>query len=317
MNYRHAFHAGNFADVFKHAVLGRILAYLRGKPAAFRVIDTHAGAGLYDLTGEEARRGGEWQDGIGRVMAARAAGTLGAEVGALLAPLLDVVDALNAPDRLAVYPGSPALVRALLRPQDRLLACELEPRAAASLAGHLHGDPRIKTLMIDGWTALGAYVPPKERRGLVLVDPPFERPDEFATLAEGLGRAHRKWPTGLYMLWYPVKDRTGPDRLAKAVRRLGIPKVLRAELLVAPPAAEGSAWVRGSASALCHPDPPARYRCSTAPARRARGHHSRREASGNRSGGSSMGLAHRPVARSRARRYSPQARAPARSALRP
>lgn len=256
MNYRHAFHAGNFADVFKHAVLGRILAYLRGKPAAFRVIDTHAGAGLYDLTGEEARRGGEWQDGIGRVIAARAAGTLGAEVERLLAPLLDVVDALNVDTRnaagaLTVYPGSPALVRALLRPQDRLLACELEPGAAAALAGHLYGDPRIKTLTIDGWTALGAYVPPKERRGLVLVDPPFERPDEFATLAEGLGRAHRKWPTGLYMLWYPVKDRTGPDRLAKAVRRLGIAKVLRVELMVAQPAAEGP--LAGSGLILVNP----------------------------------------------------------------
>lgn len=116
MNYRHAFYAGNFADVFKHAVLGRILTYLRGKPAAFRVIDTHAGAGLYDLTGEEARRGGEWQDGIGRVMAARAAGALGAEVETLLAPLLEALDALNAAGALTVYPGSPALVRALLRP---------------------------------------------------------------------------------------------------------------------------------------------------------------------------------------------------------
>jgi len=251
MNYRHAFHAGNFADVFKHAVLGRILAYLRGKPAAFRVIDTHAGAGLYDLAGEEARRGGEWQDGIGRIMAARAEGLLGAEVEKLLAPLLEVVDALNAPGRLAVYPGSPALVRAFLRPQDRLLACELEPGAAAALAANLRGDPRIKTLAIDGWTALGAYVPPKERRGLVLVDPPFERPDEFATLADGLGRACRKWPTGLYMLWYPVKDRTGPDRLAKAVRRLGIAKVLRAELLVAPPAAEGP--LTGSGLILVNP----------------------------------------------------------------
>jgi 23S rRNA (adenine2030-N6)-methyltransferase len=239
MNYRHAFHAGNFADVFKHAVLGRILMHLRAKPAAFRVIDTHAGAGLYDLQSDEARRGAEWHDGIGRLVEARANGTLDAEVEALLMPLFEVLAALNAPDTLATYPGSPALARAWLRPHDRLLACELEPTAAASLVANLRGDPRIKMLAIDGWTALSAYVPPKERRGVVLVDPPFERPDDFISLADGLGNAHRKWPTGIYMLWYPIKDRTGPERLAKAVRRLAIPKILRAEMMVAPPNPDG------------------------------------------------------------------------------
>jgi len=251
MNYRHAFHAGNFADIFKHAVLGRILMHLRAKPAAFRVIDTHAGAGLYDLRSEEARRGGEWRDGIGRLIEARTDKTLGAEVEALLSPLFDVLAALNPADGLACYPGSPALVRAWLRPQDRLLACELEPAAAATLAGNLRGDPRIKTLAIDGWTALSAYVPPKERRGLVLVDPPYERPDEFSSLADGLANAHRKWPTGIYMLWYPVKDRSGPDRLAKVLRRLAIPKVLRAEMMVAPPHAEGP--LTGSGLILVNP----------------------------------------------------------------
>jgi 23S rRNA (adenine2030-N6)-methyltransferase len=239
MNYRHAFHAGNFADVFKHAVLGRILAHLRAKPASFRVIDTHAGAGVYDLTGDEARRGNEWRDGIGRLLAAKEVNALGAPVEALLAPLLDVVAALNGPGEMTAYPGSPALVRAWLRPDDRLIACELEPKAAAALAANLRGDPRIKTLAIDGWTALTAYVPPKERRGLVLVDPPFEQGDDFGRLAEGLAAAHRKWATGQYLLWYPVKDRSGPDRLAKALRRLGIPKVLRTELIVAPPDAQG------------------------------------------------------------------------------
>lgn len=238
MNYRHAFHAGNFADVIKHAALVRILLYLNAKPAAYRVIDTHAGAGLYDLASNEARRGAEWQAGIGRVFAAEAAGDLPKAARSLLAPYLDAVRALNPSDRLTQYPGSPLLARAVMRPQDRLVACELEPHAAASLARHLR-DPRVKTLAIDGWTALSAYVPPKERRGLVLVDPPFEQPDEFARLAATVAEAHRKWATGCYMLWYPVKDRAGPDRLAKAVRRAGMSKVLRAELLVAPPAAEG------------------------------------------------------------------------------
>ena len=229
MNYRHAFHAGSFADVFKHAVLGRILHYLRGKQAAFRVIDTHAGAGLYDLTSPEASRGGEWHDGIERLMAAQ----LAAPVAALLAPYLEVIGALNERGRLKTYPGSPALARAWLRPQDRLIACEIEPQAAAALRQNLRGDTRIKTLEIDGWTALGAYVPPKERRGLVLVDPPFEQDSDFHRLSHGLATAHRKWATGIYALWYPIKDRGEPDALAKRLRRLGVPKILRAELTVA------------------------------------------------------------------------------------
>jgi 23S rRNA (adenine2030-N6)-methyltransferase len=229
VNYRHAFHAGNFADVFKHAVLCRILHYLRGKPAAFRVIDTHAGAGLYDLAGPEASRAGEWHDGIARLMAA----PLTAPVATLLAPYLEVVAALNERGRLTIYPGSPALARAWLRPQDRLIACEIEPQAAAGLRRNLRGDVRIKTLAVDGWTALGAYVPPKERRGLVLVDPPFEQDSDFYRLERGLAAAHRKWATGIYALWYPIKDRGEPDALVKKMRRLGTAKILRAELHVA------------------------------------------------------------------------------------
>ncbi len=246
MNYRHAFHAGNFADVFKHAVLCRILHYLRGKPAAFRVIDTHAGAGLYDLAGPEAARSGEWHDGIAKLLAAKP--TLIAE---LLKPYLDVVGALNERGRLTVYPSSPAIVRAWLRPQDRLTACELEPQAAAALARNLRGDARIKTLDVDGWTALTAYVPPQERRGLVLLDPPFEQESDFRRLAEGLAAAHRKWATGIYMLWYPIKDRGGPDALAKRLSRLAIPKTLRAELSVRP--LSDSRRLNGSGLILVNP----------------------------------------------------------------
>jgi 23S rRNA (adenine2030-N6)-methyltransferase len=230
VNYAHAFHAGSFADVFKHAVLCRILAYLRGKPAAFRVIDSHAGAGLYDLAGPEAARGGEWHDGIEKLLAA----VLPPPAAELLAPYLEVIGALNEKGRLTTYPGSPAIVRAFLRPQDGFTACELEPQAAAALARNLRGDPRITALALDGWSALTAYVPPKERRGLVLVDPPFEQEADFARLAQGLAAAHRKWATGLYMLWYPIKDRGGPDALAKRLTRLAIPKTLRAELTVRP-----------------------------------------------------------------------------------
>jgi len=230
LNYRHAFHAGSFADVFKHAVLCRLLDYLRQKPAAFRVIDTHAGAGLYDLTSPEATRGGEWRDGILRLIEAR----LPDKVAALLKPYLDVIGALNEPGQLKVYPGSPALVRAWLRGEDRLIACELEPEAHTALADAMQRDTRIKTLAIDGWTALSAYVPPKERRGLVVTDPPFEQDSDFPRLAQALAVAHRKWAGGQYLLWYPIKGRTEPDALAKRLGRLGIPKILRAELIVSP-----------------------------------------------------------------------------------
>ena len=229
MNYRHAFHAGNFADVVKHAVLVRMLVHLRQKPAAFRVIDTHAGAGLYDLGGAEALRSGEWRDGIGRLLAA----PIGEHARALLAPYLDALASFNSAGRLASYPGSPALVRAFLRPQDRLIACELEPNAAAALARHLSGDRRSKAVAIDGWTALNAYVPPKERRGLVLIDPPFEDAGDFPRLVRSLEAAHRKWAGGTYLLWYPIKEREAPDALARQLRRSGMAKVLRAELSVA------------------------------------------------------------------------------------
>ncbi len=236
MNYRHAFHAGNFADVVKHATLGRIVAHLKEKPGAFRVIDTHAGAGLYDLTGAEASRTGEWRAGIGRLRAA----SLEPAVRDLLAPYLEAVAALN-PDKLTTYPGSPTLTRAWLRPQDRLVACELEPKAADALASAMHGDARVKVVAIDGYTALNAYVPPKERRGLVLIDPPFEEPDEFARLTEALSGAHRKWPTGVYLVWYPLKDTRETARFARALSRLGVPRILRAELAVAGAPAGGAA----------------------------------------------------------------------------
>src|SRR5262245_21714096 len=229
MNYRHAFHAGNFADVLKHVVFVRILVHLRQKPPPFRVIDTHAGGGRYDLAGEEAQRSGEWREGIGRLVDAPVA----APTRALLAPYLDAIAACNDAGPLTSYPGSPELARAFLRAQDRLIACELEPNAAAALARNLAGDRRSKAVTIDGWTALNAYVPPRERRGLVLVDPAFEDAGDFARLSQALAAAHRKWASGTYLAWYPIKERTAPDALARRLRNRGIPKILRAELSVA------------------------------------------------------------------------------------
>src|SRR5262249_14492717 len=170
MNYRHAFHAGGFADVIKHIVLARILTYLHEKPAAFRVIDTHAGAGLYDLEASEAKRGGEWLTGIARIMQAR----FSEKAAPLLKPYLDIIKAFNPQGELRAYPGSPLIARALLRPQDRLTACELEATARKHLIDALRRDPQARVVDLDGWVALPAFVPPNERRGLVLIDPPFE-----------------------------------------------------------------------------------------------------------------------------------------------
>jgi 23S rRNA (adenine2030-N6)-methyltransferase len=245
MNYRHAFHAGNFADVVKHAVLARIVVHLKEKPAAFRVIDTHAGAGLYDLAGPEASRTAEWREGIGRLVAAE----LAPAARDLLAPYLEAVAAFNGGGALKLYPGSPALMQHWLRPQDRLIACEREPTAARALAAVLRGDKRAKALAIDGYTALNAYVPPKERRGLVLIDPPFEQADEVVSLAQGLAGAQRKWPTGIYVLWYPIKDARESERFARRLARLGIPRILRAEFVL--PVREER--LRGSGLILVNP----------------------------------------------------------------
>jgi 23S rRNA (adenine2030-N6)-methyltransferase len=230
MNYRHAFHAGNFADVFKHIIVARILHHLREKTTPFRVIDTHAGEGRYDLAGEEANCTGEWRDGIGRLAGA----ALPADAAELMAPYLAALRACNRADELRYYPGSPLLAHHLLRPQDRLVACELEPRAAIALSRHLRRSATAKVMRIDGWIALNAYVPPKERRGLVIVDPSFEQADDLIRLANGIAAAHRKWPTGIYLMWYPVKGRDDPDRFISTLRRFGMEKCLRVEFAVAP-----------------------------------------------------------------------------------
>ena len=235
MNYRHAFHAGGFADVIKHIVLVRILVYLQEKPAAFRVIDTHAGAGRYDLESEQARRGGAWLTGIARIMQSRFSET----TLPLVKPYLDIVRAFNPQPTLTAYPGSPLIARALLRPQDRLTACEVEPNARKDLIDALRRDAQARVVDLDGWTALSAFVPPNERRGLVLIDPPFEAKDEFERMATGFAEAFVKWPTGVYLLWYPAKSRRATDGLAQRVGEIagttaGGGKCLRLEFSVAP-----------------------------------------------------------------------------------
>lgn len=231
MNYDHAYHAGNFADVVKHVLVVRIIEYLKRKDKPFRVIDTHAGGGLYDLTSERAQKTGEWQSGIGRLIEA----TLPEPARLLLAPYLDCIADLNPGGGITLYPGSPSLVRRLLRGRDRLTAIELHPDAAFELKNRFAGDFATRVIELDGWLALGAHVPPKEKRGLVLVDPPFEIDDEFGRILDGLQTAHRRWPGGIYAFWYPVKDRQEVQRFRKELSGLGIPRILDATLTIRAP----------------------------------------------------------------------------------
>jgi 23S rRNA (adenine2030-N6)-methyltransferase len=229
MNYRHAFHAGNFADVMKHALLVRLIAYLKRKETPFRIVDTHAGVGLYDLGADEAARTGEWTGGVGRLEEPFAPG-----VEAILAPYRAVLADVRARHGATAYPGSPAIAREMLRPGDQAVAVELHPADHAALAARYAGAHVMKVLHLDGWTALHSLVPPKERRGLVLVDPPFEEPGELERLPAEILRALRKWPTGIYAGWYPIKDARTVDRALRAFAASPRP-ALRLELLVDRP----------------------------------------------------------------------------------
>ena len=248
MNYRHAFHAGNFADVVKHATLALLIEQLKAKEAAFRVIDTHAGPGLYDLAGDEAGRTGEWHNGIGRIVGRKFAPPM----DALMAPYLEAIAAANDGKKaLRRYPGSPWIIRQMMRRQDRLTAVELHPEDGAALAALFAGDWQAKAIELDGWLALGSFVPPKERRGLVLVDPPYEAPDEFARMLDAFVKAHRRWPTGIYLLWYPVKDLDAVQALREGLAASGVRRLLRAELNVR---ARGTPErFNGSGLVICNP----------------------------------------------------------------
>jgi 23S rRNA (adenine2030-N6)-methyltransferase len=207
MNYRHDYHAGNFADVLKHIVLARVIAYMKRKPRAFRVIDTHAGAGLYDLSGTEAGKTGEWREGIARLFDA----DLPEPAAELLTPYLDAVRAVNAPGELTFYPGSALIAGYLMRDCDALVANELNGIEFKRLKDAMRGRKAATLLNIDAWHAVKSLLPPKERRGIVLIDPPFEEADEFMKLTRGVAEATRRFATGTYLIWYPLKDTAAAD----------------------------------------------------------------------------------------------------------
>lgn len=230
MNYRHAYHAGNFADVLKHTVLTLLIEYLKRKEKPFRVIDTHAGIGLYDLSSDEAQRTGEWLCGIGALRNAK----LNEQEASIVSHLFGAVESVNAEDELKFYPGSPVVTRHLLRKQDRLTAIELHPEDVETLRGQFEGDFQTRVIELDGWLALGAHLPPKEKRGIVLVDPPFEKEGEFDRLLSGLHKAHKRWPGGIYALWYPIKNLKEVAAFRKGLMESGIPDILDVTLEVSP-----------------------------------------------------------------------------------
>jgi 23S rRNA (adenine2030-N6)-methyltransferase len=232
MNYRHGFHAGNHADVLKHAVLLFCLDALKRKPAPFAVLDTHAGRGLYDFGSEEAARSPEWKDGIGRLWD-------WSEAPPLLSRYLQAVRAFNADDALGTYPGSPTLAVATLREEDTLIACELHAEEFAHLKRALPQKPNVQLHRRDAWEGLKALTPPAQRRGLVLVDPPYEATDEIEQAVEGIAAALKRFGHGSYLWWRPLKDENRLRATDADLRGRGVREALRADLWVSPPRLAG------------------------------------------------------------------------------
>jgi 23S rRNA (adenine2030-N6)-methyltransferase len=245
VNYRHAFHVGNHADVLKHMALLLCLDALKRKPAPFAVLDTHAGRGLYDFQNEEAVRSPEWRDGVGKLWN-------WPSPPAPVARYLDAVRAFNADGNLRTYPGSPALVTSALRGDDALIACELHPEEHAALKRAL---PRVGGVQVharDGWEALSALLPPAQRRGLVLIDPPYEAPDELTRAARAFGPALKRFGHGVFVWWRPLKSESALNAADAEARAQGARETLRADLWVDAPALTG----RLNGSSLLFINPP-------------------------------------------------------------
>ncbi|MBO1361207.1 23S rRNA (adenine(2030)-N(6))-methyltransferase RlmJ [Acetobacter sacchari] len=233
MNYRHAYHAGNFADCMKHALLTALVGSLTRKATLFAVLDTHAGIGGYDLAGVQAEATGEWRDGIGRLLDIPE----DAPELAPLRPWLDMVRASLRPEEGAFhYPGSPELVARLLRPQDELVCCELHPEDQTVLRRLFRNKANVSVHHRDGYEAIGALLPPRQaRRGLTLIDPPFERTDEFARLAQAVTQARTRFSTGMVAAWYPIKHGAPVRAFLDAIRDAGLRDVLNVEFTLRPP----------------------------------------------------------------------------------
>ncbi len=242
--YRHLFHAGNFADVFKHALLARLLVALGRKDKPFCYLDTHAGIGRYDLSHPWAQKLAEWREGIGKLWERR-------DVPGALASYLDAVRAENPGGSLRFYPGSPRIARRLLRPGDRMVLTELNQKDCAELKALFAGDRQVNVQHLDGYQGLKAFLPPQERRGLVLVDSSFDRAGEFDRLAAALVLAHKRWATGMFAFWYPLMDAPAMRKFERDVAATGIRNILKLELSVHPES--WSASLRGSGMLVVNP----------------------------------------------------------------
>ena len=224
MNYRHIYHAGNFADVMKHGIVALIVDYLKRKEQPFLALDAHAGLGLYDLSSIESQKTGEAQGGIGRLW--------GKDVPPCLEPWMSMVRWFNPGGDLRTYPGSPALMQGLMRSADRLVLVEKHPEDYAAAAESFRRDKRVTVHLADAYAQIKASVPPLERRGLVLIDPPYEEKDEHQRLARGLAQALKRWPTGIYCIWYPIKARSQINDFWGDLKALSLPPTVVAELMI-------------------------------------------------------------------------------------
>lgn len=242
--YRHLFHAGNFADVLKHAVLTQLVLHLARKDKPFLYLDTHAGTGRYDLRHDWAQKNVEFQDGIVRVWGRT-------DAPDSVRPYLDAVTDENPDRRLRFYPGSPRLVRRLLRPGDRMVLTELNKTDCAQLAEVFARDRQVQVQLMDGYQALKAQLPPRERRGLIFVDSSFDRANEFQRIVDALKEAHRRFATGVYAIWYPLMEPAAIHRFERDVAATGIRNVLKVELSVHPGTWQGG--MRGCAMLIVNP----------------------------------------------------------------
>lgn len=227
LSYRHSFHAGNHADVLKHIVQSLILNSLQQKEKPFVYHDTHSGVGRYDLTHEWSEKTGEYKQGIARVWQQD-------NIPAELDSYLDAIRQLNQGETLRYYPGSPRVARAHLREQDRMVLTELHPSDYPLLEQEFHRDRQVSIYKEDGFARLKASLPPQERRGLVLIDPPYELATEYRDVVRAIAQSYKRWATGIYAIWYPVVNRCDIDDMLEGLQGLEIRKILQIELGVAP-----------------------------------------------------------------------------------
>jgi 23S rRNA (adenine2030-N6)-methyltransferase len=225
MNYRHIYHAGNFADVFKHVLLTALIESLLRKNKPFCYLDTHAGIGHYDLEKKNAQKTREFENGIFKLLQEDRA-----SLPKLITRYLQLVSAGNGGEDVRYYPGSPALVRQLLRPDDRMILTELHAVDIVSLKQLFLRDKQVAVHHLDGYQALKAFLPPKESRGLVLIDPPFEETGEFDQIMRQLQKAVDRWPVGTYAIWYPIKNTTEVNHFYKDLKKSGIREILCCEI---------------------------------------------------------------------------------------